>query len=588
MSQTQMVRKAILAILRSLPDTDTSRSVVAALGSGDDRLVSDVRCAPGGYTSASSFGPDYLAASIARKWIGLETGIDTAEVARLGFLEQEARNARFNDGLTNPCFDSARALRTNGIMLMASRKVEAVLGGFDPVEFAKSCSFSSGATYSLTRQYGNQAFKYVHSELEVTSEAYPIARLVVEQSPRWAGAKFRLVPGSRFSTVPKDSSKDRCIVIDPRMNVYLQKGIGSMIRSRLKSVGINLDDQNVNKHLAYVGTVRNDFNLATIDLSAASDSITSRTVMELLPPSWFRILSALRSPRVVMPDGALHELEMFSGMGNGFTFELESLIFWALSSASIEANYPVNANDRTCKVYGDDIVVPSRHYDVVTDTLQSCGFRVNEEKSYHSGGFRESCGGHYFLGRDVTPFFVKEQVDSAMDLIHIANAYHNWCKNFPEFADQVVFDYICSLAQKCAKGKMTMVPSSDGLKAGLIWSAVRQTLDKATASVRKHCRRLPKCSTILVDTLGAALVRDDDWNNYGPVYRYRRFSYRSESDLPLPEAGRLLAAFQLMESGLISETMYASTVKGKHISRDVKTSTWSEFQPLFEVPRDFL
>lgn len=591
MSQTAMVRKAILAILRSLPRSPIVSVVYSDLLRHRDAAVTEHVVDPREYRAASDFGPDYLAANIARKWSGLNTGIDTEMVARLGFLEQEARNAAFNTkGVSLPP-DCARAHRISGIILMAQRKISEVLGSFDPVEFSRSCSFSSGASYSLTRRFGDQAYKYVHGELEVTSEAYPLARLIVESSPRWEaeGMSFRKVAGSRFATVPKDSTKDRCIVIDPRMNIYLQKGIGEMIRRRLlKKARIDLNDQRVNRHLAHVGSFRNEFNLATIDLSAASDSITSRLVMDLLPVPWFRVLSSLRSHRVVMPDGSLHELEMFSGMGNGFTFELETLIFWALASAAIEENEPTTPQDRTCKVYGDDIVVPSRHYENVTDVLVSCGFTVNTRKSFYFGGFRESCGGHYFLGRDVTPFYIEGATDTAMDLIHIANAYHYWCKRLPEMANQGVFDYICSLAQKCAKGKMSMVPAREGLKAGLIWSAVRLTLDKEHAAMRKHCRRLPKYSTILVDRLGAALVRDDDWNNIGSCYQYNRFSYNVDSGEVLPSNGSYLAALQKMERGPAPELPYDTSLKGKVKCRRIKTTSWCDFTPLFEVPRVFV
>lgn len=173
MSQTHKVRKAILAILRSLPRSPIISAVYNDLSNGRDSRVTEYRVDPHRYLDSRSFGADYLATSIVRKWSGLDTGIDTAEVARLGFLEQEARNREFNEKGITPPPDSARALLANGIILMASKKISEVLGVFDPVEFCKSCSFSSGASYSLTRRFGDQAFKYVHGELEVTSEAHP-------------------------------------------------------------------------------------------------------------------------------------------------------------------------------------------------------------------------------------------------------------------------------------------------------------------------------------------------------------------------------------------------------------------------------
>lgn len=596
MSQTSMVRKAILKILASLK-TDYARKVHHMLQCGDDLGVSALRVDPHEYRESSQFAADYLAANIARKWTGLETGLDTESVARLGFLEQEARNAEYNSGLITPQYPDlrphieAQATFVNTVIQAASKRICDILGDFDAIEFSRSCSFSSGASYSLRRKFGDQAFKYVHGELEVTSEAEPLARLMIETSPRWnsTGVTLKKVAGARFATVPKDSTKDRCINIEPRMNTYLQKGIGSMIRSRLrKKCGIDLSDQGVNKHLAYLGSVRNEFNLATIDLSAASDSITSRLVMDLLPSTWFRILYAVRSHRVEMPDGSLHNLEMMSGMGNGFTFELETLIFWAIARSAIEINGSVkDARDKTCRVYGDDIVVPSRHYESVVCALSHCGFTVNSRKSFYHGGFRESCGGHYFLGRDVTPFYVENASDCSVDLIHIANAYHLWCKRNTEHASQAVFDYVANLAQKFARGKMTSVPPREGLKAGLIWSEPAVTEDREHAAIRKRCRKLPRFSTILVDNMGNASVQDNDWNNIGLSYRYVRFSYAADADQTLPESGRYLSALQTLQQGPCAELPFESSLKGKIKSRSVKTSTWCSFEPYFTVPTAF-
>jgi hypothetical protein len=38
--------------------------------------------------------------------------------------------------------------------------------------------------------------------------------------------------------------------------------------------------------------------------------------------------------------------------------------------------------------------------------LSSLGFKVNQSKTFGSGNFRESCGGEYFKGHDVTPTYL--------------------------------------------------------------------------------------------------------------------------------------------------------------------------------------
>jgi hypothetical protein len=123
-----------------------------------------------------------------------------------------------------------------------------------------------------------------------------------------------------------------------------------------------------------------------------------------------------------MIDGEEHVNEMFSSMGNGFTFELETLIFYSVA--------------RTCayfrgisgviSVYGDDIICPSMLADDLTWVLEYLGFTVNTEKSFVSGPFRESCGGHYHNGVDVTPFYLRKPIETLVDLIHVANAIRLW------------------------------------------------------------------------------------------------------------------------------------------------------------------
>ena len=93
-------------------------------------------------------------------------------------------------------------------------------------------------------------------------------------------------------------------------------------------------------------------------------------------------------------------------MGNGFTFPLETLIFWALTASACEGDVD------SVSVYGDDIICPRERADDVIDTLTMCGFKINLEKSFVEGPFRESCGCDYYKGIDIRPFYKKEPVVS--------------------------------------------------------------------------------------------------------------------------------------------------------------------------------
>jgi len=129
---------------------------------------------------------------------------------------------------------------------------------------------------------------------------------------------------------------------------------------------------------------------------------------------------------VTLIDGEEHVNEMFSSMGNGFTFELESLLFYAISKATAFCT----GVRGVISVYGDDIIVPTALYDDLVWTLGWCGFSVNPEKSFSSGPFRESCGGHYFNGRDITPIYLREPIKRLTDLIRLGNQIRRWSATF--------------------------------------------------------------------------------------------------------------------------------------------------------------
>jgi hypothetical protein len=260
-------------------------------------------------------------------------------------------------------------------------------------------------------------------QADTTVEASAFVDIIYREAPllRQYGSFDYLqdVEGSVLFTVPKKTDIDRCACKEPDLNMYLQKGVGSHIRKRLRRFGINLNDQRVNRALAARGA--QDDSLATLDLSSASDTITIGCVKALLPTEWFLYLNDIRSHKVLV-DGVYHRMEMFSSMGNGFTFELESLIFWAL----VRTTLYFEGISGVVSVYGDDIICPSSGADMVSWVLHEFGFAVNLEKSFITGPFRESCGGHYHHHEDVTPFYLKRKATHLTDVIRVANQLRRW------------------------------------------------------------------------------------------------------------------------------------------------------------------
>jgi hypothetical protein len=111
-------------------------------------------------------------------------------------------------------------------------------------------------------------------------------------------------------------------------------------------------------------------------------------------------------------------MEKFSSMGNGFTFPLQSLIFYAVCKAVADSH----RSKRPIRVYGDDIVVCDKIVHDVVDLLGFYGFSCNMTKSFLSGNFRESCGSHYYRGVDVKPYYLKDRIGNWSSLVKHDNA----------------------------------------------------------------------------------------------------------------------------------------------------------------------
>lgn len=398
---------------------------------------------PSTYSDAFSFRNDYLAAELMSKFDSFDLGIDKTAVALQKFLASEVQcrdtNLRlwrhYESGLTSP-------YSPESFIWTAREKIAGVLGELDLNEVSTHFGFGPGASTSVRRARGDAYFKYGVVRPHTTKANALYALSAVKSEPRWfnylCGDRapesilnlpiyqqieelFEIVPGNKVTTVPKSAKTERVIAIEPDMNMYVQKGFGGVIRSRLKRVGVNLDDQTWNQQLALEASKMD--SMATIDLSSASDTISLKLVELLLPTEWYEALKQSRSPCGTMPDGTLLEYQKVSSMGNGFTFELESLIFWAICSSVISLLKPAS---RRLAVYGDDLIVSSEICHTVLWLLKYFGFVPNLKKTFVSGPFRESCGKHYFLGIDVSPFYIKRDVDSSDRLISIANSIRNW------------------------------------------------------------------------------------------------------------------------------------------------------------------
>lgn len=380
-----------------------------------EQLIS-LECSPGNYLHWRDYYKDALATNFLRKFRfrakyhpGFVTR--TKENATRAFLEAESRCRETNDKI----FGNRLSGDASSILYRAREKISRVLFSFSCDEWIESCRFGPGADLvNLVRR--STVYDKMTGRLVATPAFQSLALALVKSHPAWATLNQSVEPvwHNRVTFVPKDAKTDRSIAIEPGLNAFAQAGLGRMIRRRLALFGNSIKYQHVNQRYAELGSV--DDTISTIDLSSASDTLSYALVVDLIPQPWFHALDLTRSPFGLGKFGSVC-YEKFSSMGNGYTFELESLIFWALAQSCCDF-YSIRGPVR---VYGDDIVVPSLAYEPFCRLLDEVGFIPNRKKSFHSGPFRESCGMDYFDGKKVRSLYLKEALSNVPSIFKLAN-----------------------------------------------------------------------------------------------------------------------------------------------------------------------
>jgi hypothetical protein len=194
--------------------------------------------------------------------------------------------------------------------------------------------------------------------------------------------------------------------MEPAWLQYLQQGVARQLvdfshhNHPLSSI-VNVFNQDRNRELCSRAYGE---NLATIDLSDASDSVSFELMKRLthgLPLA--RYFYACRS-HTAMIGGKAHPLVKFAPMGSALCFINECFVFASVVELAYRKHYGEASlgYHSGISVYGDDIICPKEIYNSVVDILTSIGFTVNEQKSYSSGPYYESCGVEYLYGALIT------------------------------------------------------------------------------------------------------------------------------------------------------------------------------------------
>lgn len=399
-------------------------------------------------TAAEHYAASQIAALVKKyPWDYREIGLESSprDTAVVSFLNAEEHCRKTNKRFIRSLDRGYLKSRYSEQIEYMRRWIQHVLGETpDMSAIRANATFSSGSAIGVTGNATNLYRKLYCESLTCTPTCLPYARLIMWSNPHFAlslfprdksnfvcfdadaarnafDARVRKVNENKVDFVPKTAKTHRSIAVEPLLNALVQKGIDGYMRTLLMRVGINLQDQSINASLAKAGSVSNE--LATIDLSAASDSLSIGLCKALLPADWFSLLNQTRSPSYLL-DGKSFKYQKFVSMGNGFCFPLESLIFAAIARAAIRFS---GSPSRTYSVYGDDIIVPKTCVDHLSRLLSFCGFIINKEKSFTDGPFRESCGADWYQGLDVRPVFLKFSLDSIQNLV----IFHNSTRRSP-------------------------------------------------------------------------------------------------------------------------------------------------------------
>jgi len=304
-----------------------------------------------------------------------------------------------------------------------SGAVTASLGSYDPRDwrFKHGPGAISEKTGATNKYYWSNWSNSLENE-------YPIADYGFHSYTSWANRANRdnsigsQEPSSRMVAVPKTYSKPRLIAAEPSENQWCQQNLLAYFSQRSRDTWIDnfvrFNDQTVNQRLCTRGS--QDGTLATVDLSAASDRVTCHAVGQMFRSNP-RLLNCLKASRTRSVRQTLTPkarevvvLRKFSTMGSACTFPIESLLFFCIATAATL----VSRNLKPCMknvmalvgevaVFGDDIVVPTDSRELMFEALEILHFKVNAQKSFWTGKFRESCGVDSYSGVNVTPVYWK-------------------------------------------------------------------------------------------------------------------------------------------------------------------------------------
>lgn len=307
--------------------------------------------------------------------------------------------------------------------------------------------------------------------------------MAISHHPVWSVCEYdrfqdlgvRIVPGSNLAFAWKNATIARVICAEPTLEMLFQQGIAGLLTQGLReSLGIDLrTQQEKNARLARIGSVSGRF--ATIDLKSASDRNSLGMCRARIPAAAVKWLEVFRSPYVSLPSEGREqrppeELHMMSSMGNAFTFPLQTILFTCMVLAvykvlGIKPLAPRGSSLGNYGVFGDDIICLREAYPLVSSLLVHEGHIVNQDKSFNTGPFRESCGKDYYDSHDVRGVYIQD-LDDVCDYYSAINRLNLWSAKH-EIPLRRSVRYLVSKIDSVSKYGVKVVPMHESAEAGI-------------------------------------------------------------------------------------------------------------------------
>jgi len=355
------------------------------------------------------------------------------------------------------------------------------LGEFDPIWFSNSLHESGqgigfrhgpGAVAERSGQVHKYNFVHWPAKLNAVFPWSHCGKIITDSRECPSSHEFP----SKLIAVPKTAKSPRLIAAEPTEHQWCQQLIRRFLEARISGLfGRNFIDftsQNASGTLALRSSLTRE--CATVDLSSASDRLSCYVIERVFRrnPTLLHALHASRTRWVVdslsstrtgftnnsgrKPGTEVKYLipKKFASQGTAVTFPIQTLVFFiaALTSSGVVLKKPsdlyltsggfdggLGRLRNKLRVFGDDIIIPTHGYASLTRLLTLLRLKVNVDKSFYKGYFRESCGQDAYKGYDVTPIRPRSLSDDGPTLRNAALDFSNnlFNKGYWNAADSV-------------------------------------------------------------------------------------------------------------------------------------------------------